>query len=389
MVNYITAIGDVSDSRCWSGIPYHFWQATKIRGWNAIPAQLDIGKHKLNRNIWNLKRLIDGRGLGGYQYSTEFLSRAEDEIFACASLKGKTVLSFHHHFPRAERIHAMGGRVIYYLDATLEAELAGHALEVRLPPLIAAEALATERANLAKADHVFTMSRWLREFLLKNAHVSPARLSVLMPGANLDLPTDWSTTEFRRPSGFRLGLVGNDWQRKGLPLLEIVARKLRDLGTPVKVIVIGKCPRSRASEDVEVVGSIDKRSELARFVATLQSCNLGCLFSEREALGISVLEFLRVGVPVAGFAHEGPADTIPVDAGLRFSAGTTAEEIAKVLRDYIHDTSRQNTFHSAAKRWACQLTWTRCIEQMEEQLSFGGIRRPVQPWLAPCEKASL
>ena len=36
---------------------------------------------------------------------------------------------------------------------------------------------------------------------------------------------------------------------------------------------------------------------------------------------MSVLEFLRAGVPVAGYAVEGPAETLPPDAGLRFAAG--------------------------------------------------------------------
>jgi glycosyltransferase involved in cell wall biosynthesis len=379
----VAAVGDVGDPQTWSGIPYHFWRAAQRTGREVRPGRLSLSKHKWARLAWNLRQLATGRGLGGYQYSREFLDRAEQEFFRADDCRDKTVLSFHHHFPRATSVRAAGGRIVYYLDATLAAELDGHALSLDLPRRTARDALEIERENLANAHHVVTMARWLREYLVGNNLLAAEQVSVVLPGANLDLPVDCMAKRRSAPAQgfpFVLGFVGNDWQRKGLNLLIDVARRLNSRGHSVKILVVGDCPKELAPDCTEVLGPIDKRFELTRFIDALQRCDLGCLFSEREAFGISLLEFLRLGVPVAGFTHEGPADSVPPDAGLRISLGTSADGIAQELGSYIGSNERQKAFRDAASEWSGRLTWERCVEELEEQLSAGFVQRPVQPW---------
>ena len=67
----------------------------------------------------------------------------------------------------------------------------------------------------------------------------------------------------------------------------------------------------------------------------------GCLFSKHEAYGVSILEFLRLGVPVAGFLHEGIADTIPPDAGFGFPKGASANAVAEPIVEFARNADLQ------------------------------------------------
>src|SRR5690606_21783522 len=113
------------------------------------------------------------------------------------------------------------------------------------------------------------------------------------------------------------------------PLLASVRDELERRGWKTRILVAGEAPPElRRAPGIEFAGFLDKGQDSEAFLRLLTRCDLGCLFSEREALGISTLEFLRAGVPVAGFAHEGMADTLPPDAGFRFSPGAAPSEIA-------------------------------------------------------------
>ena len=325
--------------------------------------------------------MAGGGGIGGYQYSEDFLARAESE--GLGAIDGQWVLSFHHHFPRAAPVHRAGGKIVYYLDATLGAELEGHALEVALPPRAATRALEIERENLATGDQIITMSRWLRDYLVDRKQVSPDRISVVLPGANLELPAGWRPAAFSRPESgprFTFGLVGNDWERKGLRYLIKVVQELARRGVASQVRVIGRCPRDIDPATTEVVGPIDKRSALPEFIRAVAGCDLGCMFSDKEAFGISVLEFLRLGIPVAGFASEGPADSIPPDAGFRFDLGETPGAVAEALGAYFRSPERQRQKRLAAAAWSGSVTWERALGEVAAILTTGSAPLPVQPW---------
>jgi glycosyltransferase involved in cell wall biosynthesis len=137
---------------------------------------------------------------------------------------------------------------------------------------------------------------------------------------------------------------------------------------------------------VEFVGFIDKRAGATRFADFLAGCDVGCLFSDREALGISTLEFLRVGVPVAGFALEGPADTLPPDAGFRFPPAASAGAVADRLDAYLGDEDEQRAFAAAARGYAGQVTWDRCVREFQTVWDAGRLARPFR--LVPADESA-
>jgi glycosyltransferase involved in cell wall biosynthesis len=109
------------------------------------------------------------------------------------------------------------------------------------------------------------------------------------------------------------------------------------------------------------------------------------LFSRQEALGISTLEFLRAGIPVAGFVHEGPADTLPPDSGFRFARDAKVSEVADLFEAYLEDETMQARLRGNARRWSPWVSWERCVSEFEELWTTGSVKNPVRPWLGLSE----
>ncbi len=379
----IAALGDVADPSTWSGTPFHFWQAARALGFAAEPWRLRLDGFAGPRRWWNFRAALRGRGLGGYQYSAEFLDRAEAQI--PRSLFSTEVITFHQHFPRALSVTQAGGEIVHYIDAPFVALAAGRGLDLRLPAAIVEEACASERENYALGQGVVTMARWAAEEVVRSCGVPREKVCAILPGASVELPPGW---DFPAPPGrpgrerdFVLGFIGNDWRRKGLGLVLDVRDELARRGWKTSVHAAGQAPPElKHRPGMRFSGFIDKRADPGAFLEFLAGCDVGCLFSAREALGISTLEFLRAGVPVAGFAHEGPADTIPPDAGFRFDPAATCGEIADALEACLADENRLGFLRRHARRWSPLLTWERCVRQFAEWRETGAVRHPVELW---------
>lgn len=382
MIDIVAATGDAGDIHCWSGTPYYFTASARDAGWPVQPGRLNMKALARSRMAWNALRLLRGLKPGGFQYEAAFLARAEEQLLT-AHGPGR-LLTFNQHFPRSLPLAQKGYPVVRYLDATLasfcrEAEWARH-----LPDDVRRRALDLEWENFVHSERVVTMARWAAEDI-KALSVDPAKVHTILPGANLVLPKNHQFLVRRgNPGGERplvLGFLGKDWRRKGLRFLLHVRSLLAAMGLSVVVRCAGNCPRElRGTPGLEYVGFIDKAREPGRFLRFLEGCDLGCLFSDHEPLGISTLEFLRAGVPVAGFALEGMADTLPPDAGFRFKPDADAALVAERLRDAFAEESEVENRNAAARRWSSLVTWERCVAEWSELLTTGTLLRPVQLW---------
>lgn len=382
MTRTIAALGDVSSLSCWSGVPCHFWQAAQASGFATLPWKTDLTQVQWQRFVWNLLHIKNG--VGGFQYSPWFLKLMEQQIDC--SLMATEVITFNQHFPRANTIAKCGGRLNHYIDAPFSAFTRGKGLILNLPRNVMEKARELEKENFQASDRIITMARWAADAVLQDYAIPESKVHTILPGANCTLPTDWSFPEFVEGAGikreFVFGFIGKDWERKGLPWLLKLCDELSHRHFKVKVRAAGHAPHDlQRREHLDFVGFLDKGQSPAAFVNFLSGCDVGCLFSSHEALGISTLEFLRAGVPVAGFAHEGIADSLPVDAGFRFSPSISIPEAADIFEEYIKNEAQQRRFYENAKRWSGLVTWERCIKEFEELWKTSHIKNPVRPWL--------
>lgn len=366
----VAAIGDVLDINTHSNLPYFFFNEGKRQGVFTDALRLDLSEFTWKRRFWNLKQLALGRGIGGFQYSTSFLEALERQIPPL--LRSACMVTFSQVFPRAGSIPERG-ELVCYIDATIRDLVDNPSYAIRLPSYILQKTLDQERQNYHAASHVVVRSSWIIPTLMDYYGVPRHKITHVLPGANLALPAEWKPPAVPgRPGIDRdlvLGFVGKDWRRKGLPFLMKVRGELAQRGYRVRIRVIGSRPPDVAADPgIEITGFIDKHSGMDRFVDAVSTCDIGCLFSASEALGISTLEFLRTGVPVAGFYHQGLKDTLLHGASLRFNTDARPEEAADAFERFIQDDDLRNGMKAKALHYSDEVTWAACVNRFKNLL---------------------
>jgi glycosyltransferase involved in cell wall biosynthesis len=377
----VAALGDVLDPNCFGGAPYQFFRAAKARGFAGEAWRVDLPHLRRDRLLWNLGRVATGHRPGGFQFTAAgrkaALARSNPELLATE------VISFHQHVPPAAAVAAAGGTLNFYIDATYAQLFAVYGLDRALSAAVRRQALDYEREAFAAARRIVTCQTWALRSLVDDYGIPAEKCAAILPAPNYPTypgirPRPEGAAGRDRP--FVIGFIGKDWRRKGLKILVEAAAILRRSGAKVTVRAIGfvaeDCPYRG---EVECLGFIDKQREFGPF---LHSCDLGCLFSSAEALGTAILEFLGVGVPVAGFTVNGLADALPAGASFRFPGHATPEEIAEAFRSYLGDESRQESFRAQAIRLADSLTWERCVGEFEALWANGRLEQPFRLWEA-------
>jgi glycosyltransferase involved in cell wall biosynthesis len=362
---YLTVVGDPNDINTWSNIPYFFMRAGQRTGFLDGGLPLEPERLRAHRWAWNLWTLLRTGAYGGFQYSSCFL----DRLFGQVDTNPETD-EFVSHFPLlppepAER----GYRVSYYLDATLTQNFEDYGVAENVSPPVQEQALAQERRNYQHADHVVGMSEWAARSVVEDYDISAEKVHVVPGGANLredDLP---ETVESSAPDDLqplRLGFIGKNWRRKGLPFLLDVADVLAERGIEVEIVAIGPDPSALpAHPALRPQGFIDKAADLDRFVDAVRELHFGCLFSSVEAFGISNVECLRLGVPVLATDVGGIPDTVPDGCGLLFAPDTAPETVADRLGTFVRAPTRYRALRSRIREQPSTFTWDRAVRQFE------------------------
>jgi glycosyltransferase involved in cell wall biosynthesis len=90
------------------------------------------------------------------------------------------------------------------------------------------------------------------------------------------------------------------------------------------------------SPSLRALGYVHKGREFQRFVEIVRSFHFGRLLSRVEAFGQSMLEYLRLGIPIITTAVGGIVD--PKGAGLRFLVEADGERIAEALARFFESS---------------------------------------------------
>ena len=361
---FLVAMGDAESMETWSGIPFHLLAAGRRTGFlhGGITLDPTTLSMRMHRAAWNAAALIRTGRPGGFQYSRGFLRRLYSADPRSES-EGAELIS---HFPLLPPTSSRP--VSYYIDATLKQNFEDYGLGARIGSRWTRDALARERDQYARAERVVCMSRWAADSVVSDYAVPPSKVFVVRAGANLDEAALSSTSAVRASDRdvLRLGFIGKDCRRKGLPFLLEVAEKIEMRGQQVEVIAVGPAsgdaPQHRL---LRAAGFVDKRRDLSRFAAIIGSTHFGCLFSRAEALGISTLEFIRLGVPVVGLDVGGISDCITPDVGLLFQATARAGVVADALLG-AWQAETYDKMRAATAARAPDVTWARTVVRLEE-----------------------
>ena len=358
----LTVIGDSNRIGTWSGIPYFFLQAGREQGFLSAGLPLRPEALRRRRLIWHLARVVHGTRPGGFQYTEDFLR----PLFAQARLGEDEEVEIISHFPLLPpRPWPAGWRVSYYIDATLQQNFVDYGLADRIGRRVREDALRRELEHYHAAERVVCMSRWAAGSVVEHYGIASAKVHVILPGANLDDRDLAPATAHAAPLliPLRLGFIGKDCSRKGLPFLLQVAEELERRRHKVRVLALGPRAEDLPSHPLlQSAGFVDKRHELRRFLELVRSFHFGCLFSSAEAYGIANLECLRLGVPVLASRVGGIPDTMRAGLGYQFEPGCPPQEVADLLQTFVRDPPAYHDLRQRVARAAGEFSWRRTVQ---------------------------
>jgi glycosyltransferase involved in cell wall biosynthesis len=363
----LAVLGDASDIRTWSNIPYFFFKAASKIGFLTHALDLMPPKYRQQRMRWSMLRPLRLQRPGGYQYSRENV----EAMWACVpeELRSGEIISHFQIFPPLDRARREGLRHSFYCDATLK-QLYPPGQKYGIDPRFMREVFRRERELYEHARFFIAMATETARVAIEEYGINSAKVHVVRPGANIDEEVvreylasrgeSWrnSIGHFTAENPARLGFIGMDWRRKGLERLVDAATILKSRGRAVRVTIIGDCPEHlRANPVVEYRGVISKATQMREFVTAIDTFALGCLPSYAEPLGISTLECLRLGVPVMGTRVGGIPDCVPDAGGFLVGNDATPQQIADAMDARVFDASAYRTMVNGAFAEMGQVSW--------------------------------
>ena len=387
---YISSHGDSTDPVFKSGLPYHLLHEAMRQGFaaGALPLlSASAPSYRLKRAAWNLRRVAAGHRRGGFVYSPQGMETLWKPV---RNGFGDVRIVHIYQLMAPSVIDERAPRTWFYIDMTLH-QLFGSVYEPRRLRDIFAEALALERRCYAAAAGVITRSQWAAASVIADCGVSPAKVHVVLPGANLDPHAyeAWDRAEKeqrgrvpeqeRNAQPVRFVYVGYDWKRKGLDRLLRALTIARGRGAQATLRVIG-CERDdlpqelRDTAGVEWCGVVSKREAPARFLQLVAECDVGCLPSWVEGAGIALREFAALGLAVLATTQGGSPENAPSGASVLIAPSADDAELADVMyRLTVEDEWRESLRGCAWERRRSYL-WQRSVAQLAEIVDAGAER---------------
>jgi glycosyltransferase involved in cell wall biosynthesis len=206
--------------------------------------------------------------------------------------------------------------------------------------------------------------------------VPQCKIHVVPPGANIPeqlLETLDNRPERRCEPGEKslvVGFTGLYPERKGLPTIAEAVRLLRRSGYNIRLHVIGKCPPEITQHDgITHFGLIDKAVDIDRFIEIVGNVDVGCMLSHAELTGISLLEFLRMGVPIIATDVGGIPDILELGAGQLVSPQISADDFAQNLARLIDQPDQLAELKQSAWRRRHNASWRRVVQELKAVLN--------------------
>lgn len=222
-----------------------------------------------------------------------------------------------------------------------------------------------------RSDGVIFLTEYAKRAVLKVTGPLRAKSAVIAHGLNPrfdyqpkpQLPIE----QYTQDQPYRLLYVSTiDVYKNQLELIEAV-QLLRQKGYPLALTMIGPNEPPALAALQKVQQQVDPNSVWLEYLGALpykslnleyQKADLGVFASRCETFGMTVLEKMSVGIPIA-CSRESSMHEILSDAGIYFDP-SEPQSIAEAIEQYLLSPQLRDECQQKAHVLAQQYTWSRC-----------------------------
>lgn len=195
------------------------------------------------------------------------------------------------------------------------------------------------------AARILPWSSWVRDSLIQDYGVDPARVEVVSPGVNLET---WRPADGRPGNGpMRILFVGGDLYRKGG---DVLLQAFRHLPTGAAELVLVTRTQIEPEQGVSVYHHLQPNS--AELIHLYQTADVFVLPTKAEAFGIAAIEASAMGMPVIATAVGGITDIVIPDVTGFLVPPNDVAILAERLQQLVTDAALRRRLGSSARQRA-------------------------------------
>lgn len=216
-----------------------------------------------------------------------------------------------------------------------------------------------ETRAYAGAHHLFAFSQETARSLVDAYGVPPERVTVVGAGVNAHHLPEPAPAGSGCPTVL---FVGNDFARKGGPVLLEAFRQVRQEVPDARLLLVGTPPSIAPQPGVEVLGRVHDRE---RVHALYRSASVFCLPSVFDPFPLVLLEAMAHGLPVVATATCGVPDMVDDGRQALLVPPQDPAALAAALVTVLQDRARAAELGAAARtRVAASFTWDQVVGRM-------------------------
>lgn len=233
---------------------------------------------------------------------------------------------------------------------------------------------AYERNVMKRLAIAIFSSEWAAQSAIKDYGAKKEQVRIISYGANIAETRNWADIKpmikSRGRELCRLLFIGQDWYRKGGNTAVEVAKKLKELGTPVELTIVGCNPPdgTQLPDYIKVKGFIDKsKPEGSAYIEKLYSeSHFFLLPTIAECTPIVFSEANSYGMPVITTNTGGIPSVIRDEVnGKMFGNNMAPEECAAYLQNCFNEPERYDQFaESSFNEYIERLNWKVSIRKV-------------------------
>lgn len=209
-------------------------------------------------------------------------------------------------------------------------------------------------------EAIFTMGKWLRDYLIEEEGLSPDKVYAVGGGVNVDV----QFIDYSQKTGNKILFVGRDFKRKGGDIVVKAFHILKQEEPDVELYIAG--PKNNPIPNEDMIEGIHFCGEQSRtqLIELYNKCDIFCMPSRFEAYGLVFPEALSYGLPCIAQNAFSMKEFIQEGVNGYLINSLDASELAVKMKLALHNQEMVERVRSEKEFYLNEYSWESVVKRM-------------------------